>query len=53
MNNKMKLLVGLVVLGVFEKILRDFSGEWEFSDYNQSIQIQQPQEALNAQSAGN
>ena len=37
----------------FEKILRDFSGEWEFSDYNQSIQIQLPQEALNAQSAGN
>jgi len=37
----------------FDKILRDFSGEWEFSDYNQSIQIQLPQEALNAQSAGN
>ena len=37
----------------FDKILRDFSGEWEFSDYNQSIQIQLPQEVLNAQSAGN
>ena len=33
----------------FDKILRDFTGEWEFSGYNQPVQIQLPQEALNAQ----
>ena len=32
----------------FEKILRDFIGEWEFSGYNQPVQIQLPLEALNA-----
>jgi hypothetical protein len=32
----------------FEKILRDFSGQWEFSDYNQPVSIQVPQEALDA-----
>jgi len=37
----------------FDKILRDFSGVWEFSNYNEPAQIQLPQEALNAQSAGN
>jgi len=37
----------------FEKILRDFSGQWEFSDYNQPVSIHVPQEALNAQNVGN
>jgi hypothetical protein len=37
----------------FDKILRDFNGTWEFSNYNEPAQIQLPQEALNAQSAGN
>ena len=32
----------------FEKILRDFSGQWEFSNYNQPVSIMVPPEALNA-----
>jgi hypothetical protein len=30
----------------FEKILRDFTGDWEFSAYDQPVAIQVPQEAL-------
>jgi hypothetical protein len=37
----------------FEKIIRDFSGDWNFSDYNQPVQIQLPQESSEAQNVGN
>ena len=32
----------------FEHIIRDFNGRWEFSDYNKPVDIQLPEEALNA-----
>lgn len=32
----------------FKHIIRDFSGQWEFSNYNQPVHIQLPEEALNA-----
>jgi len=34
----------------FKDIFVEFHGQWEFSNYNQPIHIQLPQEALNAQS---
>jgi len=37
----------------FDHIIRDFNGQWEFSNYNTSMHIQVPQEALNATESGN
>jgi hypothetical protein len=36
----------------FEHIIRDFNGQWEFSNYNKPVHIQLPQEALNAVESG-
>ena len=36
----------------FDHIIRDFNGQWEFSDYNKPVHIQLPKEALSATESG-
>jgi hypothetical protein len=37
----------------FKKIIRDFNGEWDFSNYNQPVQIQLPRAALDTPNSVN